>query len=274
MPVQSVTSIDDARLRWYRGVADPALLREGGRFVAEGRAVVARLLRQSQWRVESLLVTPPALAALGPEIEPQLDRLPVFVTTRDILVALAGYNIHRGCLAIGERRPLPALDALVPPAHEPVCLLGLESLADPDNVGACFRNGAAFGVDAVVLDAASADPLYRKAIRTSMGAVLQVPFARVGSWADAVPALRQRGISVVGLTPHADAEEVTAAEGDPHAARRRVLLVGSEGHGLRPETLAACDRRVRIAMAPGVDSLNVATAAAIALHAFRGRQRM
>jgi tRNA G18 (ribose-2'-O)-methylase SpoU len=234
--------------------------------VAEGRTVVARLLADRRWEVESVLVSPAAREALAADLAVRDHDTAVFVMAPEQLVALAGYNIHRGCLAIGKRRDVVPLEAFLPPAPEPVRLLGLEALANADNVGACFRNAVAFGVEGVVLDARCADPLYRKAIRTSMAATLQVPHTRVTRWPDVIPALRASGLIVLGLTPRADATDVTSLDRGLAAAPRLLLLAGSEGHGLDPGTLEACDRRVRIAMSAGVDSLNVATAVAIALH--------
>jgi len=257
----------DPRLAWYRGVADPELLRSGGRFVAEGRSVVARLLSDPRWTVESVLVTPAALAWLRTAVGERLDRVPVFVVSLDELRGLTGYNIHRGCLAVGLRpAPLP-LEAVLPPAGERAMALGLEGLANPDNVGACFRNAAAFGVRAVVADDRCTDPFYRKAIRTSMAAVFQVPFARVPAWPATLAALRREGWTSVALVTDERAPDLRGAVPRLREAGRVLLLVGAEGTGLDPATVAEADAAVRIPMAPGVDSLNVATAAAIALYA-------
>jgi tRNA G18 (ribose-2'-O)-methylase SpoU len=269
VPIVEVQSTDDARVSWYRGVSDPALLHGGGRFVAEGRAVVRRLLESRRWEIESLLLSPAALRALEPCLK-ERPELTVFVTPVDGLVALAGYNIHRGALAIARRSAAATVESLIGRAPASTWLLGLEGLAGADNVGACFRNAAAFGLDGVMLDRACADPLYRKAIRTSMAATLCLPFARVPAWPDEVPALRAAGFDVIGLTPAADAEDIASIAG-ARGGGRVLLLVGNEGTGLAPATLAACTRLARIPLAPGVDSLNVATAAAIALYAFGRR---
>lgn len=274
MPFVPVAEPGDPRLAWYRGVADPDVLRQGGRFVAEGRRVVERLLTSRRWGVESILVTPAAAAALEPVLAPHLESLPVFVADPDRLVSLAGYHIHRGCLAIGVRGPGLREEDLVPAPDQPAWLLGLEGLADADNVGACFRLAAAFGVSGVLLDAACTDPLYRKAIRTSMGFALQVPFARTTSWAGPFERVRAGGGVVVALTPSPEADDLAAVAREGAAPGRLLLMVGREGDGLDADTLARCDRRVRIAMAPGVDSLNVAAATAIALHALGGVQRL
>jgi tRNA G18 (ribose-2'-O)-methylase SpoU len=145
--------------------------------------------------------------------------------------------------------------------------LGLEGLADPDNVGSCFRNAAAFGVGVVLLDERCADPLYRKAIRTSMAATLQVPFARAVGWDDVLDECRSAGRVVVGLTPSPGAQDLASFARDRAATEPMLLLAGSEGRGLDEATMSQCDRLVRIPIAPEVDSLNVATAAGIALHA-------
>lgn len=265
MPTEHVASVDDPRLAWYRGVADPILLREGGRFVAEGRAVVARLL-VSRWDVESVLVSPAAHAALATVLESR-PAVPIFVAPLDVLTSVAGYNIHRGCLAIAWRKPpLSPADVMRSAAGQRIWL-ALEQLADPDNVGSCFRNAAAFGVGAVLLDERCADPLYRKAIRTSMAATLLVPFARAVGWDDALNECRVARRVVVGLTPSSDAQDLAAFARDRAATQPVLLLAGSEDRGLDAGTMRRCDRLVRIPIAREVDSLNVATAVGIALHA-------
>jgi tRNA G18 (ribose-2'-O)-methylase SpoU len=167
-------------------------------------------------------------------------------------------------LAVGERPELPSVVDLVARATR---LLVLEAVNDHENIGALFRNAAAFGVDGVILDPTTADPLYRRATRVSLGHVLRVPFARVadGGWPDALDDVRAAGFTVLALTPAADADAVGLVASDPPPAV--ALLVGAEGPGLTAAAMAAADRRVRIPMATGVDSVNVATAAAIALAA-------
>ena len=147
-------------------------------------------------------------------------------------------------------------------------MLALEGVGNPDNVGGLFRVAAAFGVDGLLLDPTTADPYYRKAVRTSMGAVLRLPFARAASWPDAVQRCRAARIRVIALTPDPDAADVRAASRE--AGERVMLMVGAEGPGLAPDTLAAADVRVRIPIDPQVDSLNVIVAAGIALSYFSG----
>jgi tRNA G18 (ribose-2'-O)-methylase SpoU len=249
----------------YRLVADPRALARAGLFVAEGRLVVERLLQDTRLRVQSVLVTPAAAAAMAPVLARRPDVAVHIRATKEVR-GITGYDFHRGCLALAHR-PEPAIDVSDVAAAPRV--LAIEGVGDPDNIGGLFRTALALGVDAVVVDAASADPLYRKAVRTSMAATLRVPFVRVAAWYDMLSALRAAGTRVVALTPHPDAvalEAVAVAEGD-----RLLIAVGSEGTGLEAATLASADLRVRIPVDPRADSLNVVAAAAVALYALRRR---
>jgi tRNA G18 (ribose-2'-O)-methylase SpoU len=275
MPIHHIPDLSDPRVALFRDVTDPELMRRHGLFVAEGRLVVERLLRSRRFVTRAVLLTETVLAALREEIEAvdaigTFDTLEVFVTPPGSMELVGGFNFHRGCVALGERpAPPPTLADLALDAPGPRLLLALQSLANADNVGSIFRNAAAFGVHAVVLDRRSCDPLYRKATRTSMGTTLTVPFAIAEDWHAALDTLREAGYLLVALTPAADAIDIAdAAHGRELAERRIALLVGSEGAGLDDETLARADFRVAIRMAPGVDSLNVATATGIALHRF------
>ena len=274
---ESIEHASDPRLDPYRLVGDHAALEREGLFVAEGRLVVERLLNDGRFGVHSVLVTPPALAALTPALDRRPD-VGVSVCDPALLREITGFDFHRGCLALAfrpespsqssrddQRTPAPTdVSVLFPDA---VRVLALEGVSNPDNVGGLFRAALAFGVDAVILDRATADPLYRKAIRTSMAATLRVPFARLDPWTDGLASLRASGLRVVALTPHSAAVPL-----DDYAARRGeriALVVGSEGFGMSPESMALADARVRIPIDPRADSLNVVTAAAIALHALR-----
>lgn len=270
MPIHRISALDDPRVAVFRDVTDPELMRRHGVFVAEGRLVVERLLQSRRFRTRAVLSTETVLPALLPALREAIDTesVQMFVTPPGSMELVGGFNFHRGCLALGERPAPPiALADLALDAPGPRLVLGLESLANADNVGAIFRNAAAFGVHAVVLDARSCDPLYRKATRTSMGATLTVPFAIADEWRDALDTLRRAGYLLVALTPSAGAIDIADAASAPELAGRRLaLLVGSEGAGLDDQTLARADLRVAIKMAAGVDSLNVATATGIALH--------
>jgi tRNA G18 (ribose-2'-O)-methylase SpoU len=267
VPVIAVDAATDERLSGYRAVSDPALARGRGLFVAEGRRVVERLLHSPTLQVESVLVTAPAYAALqasGVALAARPD-VTVYVASQDVMNEVAGFHIHRGCLALAVRPALPPWETL---AGRGRTLVVLERLGDADNVGSTFRSAAAFGVDAVLLGPGCADPLYRKAIRTSMGAALSIRFAYVDTpaqpWPMGLQTLRDGGWHVVGLTPRADCPPLweTAVAG----ADRLALVFGHEGDGLSPQALRRCTSLARIPMAPGVDSLNVGVSVGVALY--------
>jgi tRNA G18 (ribose-2'-O)-methylase SpoU len=265
------TDDSDARLADYRGVANPDIAAGNGTFIAEGRLVVRRLLGSNTFATRSVLVTQPAMSALADVLARRPD-VPVFLVNQQAMNTIAGFNIHRGCLAIGQR-PAPiswreiAGQIPNPKSQIPNTLVCLERVANPDNVGGVFRSASAFEAAGVLLDPATTDPLYRKAIRTSMGAVLQLPFARAEPWPGALTELRSRGFAVIAMTPAEGArpleEAITALAGRPAA-----IVLGHEGDGLSPEAAAACELQARIPISSAVDSLNVATAAAIALYEF------
>jgi len=267
MPVTRIHDLSDPRLADYRQVPDPELLRRGEIFVAEGRQVVRVLLAQSAYRTRSLLATETAFRSLADVIDARTAAdLDVYLVDQGSIERVTGFNIHRGCLAIGERPPRTGLTDLLSAPPYACRLVVLDRIGNADNVGGIFRNAAAFGAEGVVLGEGCCDPLYRKAVRVSMGAALRVPFA----WAQlpgALGALKGAGFTVVALTPRPGAEDISrfAAQAPPRIA----LVVGSEGEGLSGEVLEHADVCVGIAMVPGVDSLNVATAAGIALHRLR-----
>jgi tRNA G18 (ribose-2'-O)-methylase SpoU len=252
----------DPRIALYRGVRDPELLRDHGVFIAEGRLVVQRLLEQSSLKARSVLVT----RAASQQLEAALARTacPVFLAEPALVADLAGFNVHRGCLAIGERPPRRDIDSLVSSAGA-APLVVLERVGNPDNVGGVFRNAAALGAAAVLLSPGCADPLYRKTIRTSMGAALTLPFAAFESWPSGLESLRG-GRTIVALTTSPDAAPI---EGVAERMEGPVaLLLGHEGHGLSAEARRHAHQWARIPMALGADSLNVSSATAIALYVF------
>ena len=250
-------------------LTDPVLRRSweprAGVFIAEGRLVVERLLR-SRYPVRSVLVTEHGLAALGGVLEG--TDVTVLLVPAQLARATTGYEVHRGVLAAARRRELPPLDEVLTGAR---VILVLEDLTDQANLGALFRNAAALGSDAVLLSPRCCDPLYRRSVRVSMGAVLTVPFTYVAPWPGGLARLREMGFTTAALTPAPDAEPVdgVAVELADDPAARVALVLGSEGPGLSEGALSASTRRVRIRMEPGTDSLNVATAAAVALHCIR-----
>lgn len=254
-----ITDADDPRLGDYRALKERHLNAESGRFVAESERVVRRLL-QSHLTVRSVLATPPRLRALEDVLqEPTFpaDR-PVYVAEQPVMDAIAGFHVHRGCLAIGER---PASRALPAGAR---CIVVLEDLVDVDNLGAIARNAAAFGADALVLSPRCADPFYRKAIRVSLGAVFDLPIVRFQSWPEDLETLRRLGFSLIAAVLSPTATPLPRFQ--PPA--RWALLLGAEGPGLSDGAVLRCHHRVTIPMAAadGVDSLNVGTAAAVMLY--------
>jgi tRNA G18 (ribose-2'-O)-methylase SpoU len=261
-----IASTDDPRLDAFRHVADPAWIRQHGLFVAEGRLVVERLLTLASYEVKAILVNRAAHDALFEPLSSATAS--VLVCEEPTLASITGYNFHRGCVALVARPAPRPLGDVAAAQH----VLGIESVVNPDNIGGLFRTAAAFGVGAILLNGTSADPLYRKAVRTSMGASLRLPFVRSDEWQHALDWCREQGFTIVALTPSPAAEPLRmfATRIDP--ARRLLVLVGSEGSGLEPGSLASADARVRIPIQDTVDSLNVVVAAAIALERLIGER--
>lgn len=267
MQLHPVESLEDPRLADYRNVRDPELLRQRGLFMCEGRLGVRRLLAAGRFRPSSVFVTWTALDALC-DAWPKLPRdTPVYLGSQALLNRVVGYNLHRGCLAAVERgaplEPQAVLDACE--AGRPLLLL--EEVTNPDNVGGIFRSAEAFAAGGVWLTCGCADPLYRKATRVSMGGTLAVPFARIDAAESACGRLREAGRVVVALTPDPRADPIERVS-RRLAGRPVALALGAEDGGLSRAALAAVDAPCRIPMAEGIDSLNVATAAGIALHRF------
>ncbi len=257
----ALQSDDDPLIADYRAVREADLVRGRGLFVAEGRLVVGRLIRDGRCAIRSLLLAPAARTALDPDLQYLREDVPVFLAAADVLRRIAGFDVHRGCLALAERPPQPDPDALLASASRVVVL---ESVGNADNVGGVFRNAAAFGADAVLLSPACCDPLYRKAIRTSMAAAIRVPFSRMMPWPESLALLGRHGFMTVALSPAASLTLEAFCEAP--ATGRVALLLGTEGTGLSPAASQAADVRVRIPIRPDVDSLNLAVAAGIALY--------
>lgn len=266
MIVRRIDALDIPELADYTRLTDVALRRvrepEEGLYLAESPKVIERALRAGH-RPRSVLL----LEEWLPGIEPLLSAhpgTPVYVGEPAQLEALTGFHMHRGALA-SMHRPEPLDPAALLRASRRVVVL--EDLADHTNVGAVFRSVAALGADAVLLSPACADPLYRRAVRVSMGAVLQVPWARLPDWREAGPLFRELGYELTAFALREDAEDLASFV--DHVPERLALLFGSEGPGLSRRALASSARSVVIPMEHGVDSLNVATAAALALWAVR-----
>jgi tRNA G18 (ribose-2'-O)-methylase SpoU len=267
MTVERIECAHDRRAAAYRELSDAELLRTRGLFVAEGRLIVRRILDDARYVVESLLLNDAALRDLETALA-RLDRsVPALVCRNADFAQLTGFNLHRGCLALVHRPPPTSLTSLIESTHRGVILDGI---TNADNVGGVFRNAAAFDADGVLLSPTTCDPFYRKAIRTSMGAVLQVPFARAaaGEWPGVIDTLHAAGFVVVALTPREPSESLDAFSMRTHP-ERLALVIGAEGAGLTPAIEVAADHRVRIPISRRVDSLNLAVAAGIALSRLR-----
>ncbi|GAA3239454.1 RNA methyltransferase [Actinocorallia longicatena] len=266
-----ITDPADPRLADYTSLTDGQLRRsleaEEGLFIAEGAKVIRRAVETGH-PTRSLMMTPKWLPSLS-DLLPSLDA-PVYLVTDTLAEHLTGFAVHRGALASMTRKPLPTLPALLTPA--PHRLLVLEDLTNVTNVGAIFRCAAALGIEAIVLSPGCADPLYRRSVKVSMGAVFAVPYARMDDWHTGLKVLRDAGFRLLALTPAQDAvslDEATMGE-------RVALLLGSEGDGLSSQWIDESDQAVMIPMSPGameagVDSLNVVAAAAIACHSLVSR---
>lgn len=260
---------DDPRVRDYVDLADPDVRRrlesDGGFFIAESPLVVRRLL-ESDRTVRSILVTPAQYAALADVLDadrPHADGspsdtsdTPVYVASEAVLRRVVGFNLHRGAVAAADRWPLPTVEAVLRDARR---VAVLEKVNDHENLGVLFRSAAALGIDAVLLDPECSDPLYRRCVRVSIGHVLRLPWTRLAAIEDVTRA----GLTTFALTPAPDA----VAIGSVRWPERAALLFGAEGPGLSEAWRRVADERVRIPMQPGADSLNVATAAAVAFYA-------
>ena len=258
-----VTDPGDPRLRDYVGLTDVQLRtrREPaeGLFVAEGEKVIRRAVAAG-YPMRSMLLSEkwwPVMADLAAEVD-----APVLLGSTELLEQVTGFPVHRGALAAMARLPLPPAAELVRTAQR---VAVLEDVVDHANVGSAFRAAAALGIDAVLVSPRCADPLYRRSVKVSMGAVFAVPWGRLDPWPGGLRTLAEAGFTLLALTPAEDAVDLDAL---PAGAKERcALLLGSEGPGLTPAALAAADLAVRIPMSAGVDSLNVAAAAAVAFYA-------
>lgn len=271
-----LTDPADERLADYVSLTDVALRSKHepakGLYIAESSTVLRRAIDAGH-RPRSVLVSPRWL----PDLEEMLaglpddgTRVPVYVAEPDVLEAITGFHVHRGALAAMHRPVLPSVEDVLRGARDGSGarrVAVLEDIVDHTNVGAAFRSAAALGVDAVLVTPRCADPLYRRSVRVSMGTVFQVPWTRIDEWPAGMETLRDAGFVTAALALSDDSISLDALERD--LPERLALILGAEGHGLKATTVAAADLTVRIPMAGGVDSLNVAAAAAVAFWATR-----
>lgn len=251
---------DDPRIAAYRGIRERDLVGRQGRFVAEGKVVLNVLFASRRFAVESVLLLENRLDGMAATLLRLPEDIPVYIADGRVMDTVAGFHVHRGVLAIGRRGTEEDFETLATRLPDKALALALVGISNHDNMGGIFRNAAAFGADAVLLDDTCCDPLYRKAIRVSVGATLKVPFARAPGAQAMVTVLDRRGFDLLALTPRGDSDLAGCSR-----KGRTALFLGSEGTGLPPALLAHLPT-VRIAMAGDFDSLNVAAASAVALH--------
>lgn len=271
MPIL-ITDASDPRLEDYVSLTDVALRRraepERGLYIAESEKVIRRALVAGH-RPRSFLMAERWLTDLADVVaDAESHDVPVFVGEHDVIERLTGFHLHRGALASMQRPGLPEVASLVADARR---IVVLEDIVDHTNVGAIFRSAAALGVDAVLVTPRCADPLYRRSIRVSMGTVFQVPWTRIDPWPSGMAVLQSHGFTVAALALSDDAVALDVLEAAPPT--KVAVVLGAEGDGLGGTTVAAADVVVRIPMAGGVDSLNVAAASAVAMWALRVRDR-
>ncbi len=258
-PIVLIEDPEDPRIEGYRDVRERDLVGRGGLFVAEGQVVLEKLVRTGRHPLRSVLVAQKRAAALSALLGQLPQGVAIYAAGQAVMDAIVGFHIHRGILALGERRALePA--TLLGDLPDRAVVVALSGIGNHDNLGGIFRNAAAFGADAVLLDADCCDPLYRKAIRVSVGAAVTMPYAQLPRGADMVEVLEAAGLEVVSLSPQGVFELAAV-----RPAARTAVLFGAEGPGLPAEVLARTTT-VRIPMANGFDSLNVATTSGIVLH--------
>ena len=255
-----ISDLHDPRLEAYRNIKERDLAGRAGLFVAEGKVVVEKLTDSDLHHPLSLLIAGKRVDALQHVISRLADDVPVYVAAQHVIDAIAGFPLHRGILAIGRRSEVPTADDLLSVYGERATVLVLTGIANHDNMGGIFRNAAAFGVNAVLLDSDCCDPLYRKAIRVSVGATLLVPFAQMVRQQDAVDLLERHAFDPVALSP---AGKCLLTDWRP--GPRTAVLLGAEGPGLLADYIQRT-HSIQIAMSAGFDSLNVATTSGIVLH--------
>ncbi|PYB73201.1 MULTISPECIES: TrmH family RNA methyltransferase [Rhizobium] len=260
-----ITDPADPRIAEFTDIRERDLTGRQGQFIAEGTVVLSMLAKAhaagGDVVAEKLLILKNRLAGLSELLALFPDDIPVYVAEAPVLDAIAGFHLHRGVLALGRRLPPPDLVERIAALSEDALVLVGCGISNHDNIGSLFRNAAGFTADAVLLDETCCDPLYRKALRVSVGSVLTMPYSRQGSADGVLGALAASGFEIWALSPSGEVEIGAIAP-----SRRVALVMGTEGEGL-PKAILESFRSARIAQAPGLDSLNVGTASGIALYA-------
>jgi tRNA G18 (ribose-2'-O)-methylase SpoU len=269
--LREIKSLEDPALAPYRSMRRSATHEALGIFIAEGNKVVQRLLADTRFGVVSVLLTPEHAAEYTALLDARPEYIEVFVADRKLLEQIIGFVFAQGVLAIGKIPPPPALEAVLANSPRPLLLGAIDALANSENVGSIIRTCAAFGVHTLIVGETCASPWLRRSVRASMGNIFQLPIIEAASLTHTLRGLRDAGVHVVAAHPHVDGRTLTQARFTGDCC----IVMGSEGTGIRPEVLAACDEAVAIRMPPTVDSLNVTIATSVFLYeACRQRGRM
>jgi tRNA G18 (ribose-2'-O)-methylase SpoU len=268
--LQKIESFDLPELQPYRTMRRQHEHREQGIFVAEGEKVVRRLL-ESKFSVVSVLLPEKWLRELGPLLQARPEQIQVFVAEKALLETLTGFSMYQGLLAVGKIPVMPTLAEVVARSSQPRLLAATDGLSSAENLGALVRNCAAFSAQALIVGETCSSPFLRRAVRSSMGSIFQMPIVETASLVQALRDLRERGIRCIAAHPHVSGRTLSQAS----FAGDCCVVFGSEGYGISPAVLAACDEAAAIPMPETVDSLNVGSAAAVFLYeANRQRSRM
>ena len=268
--VQKIESFDLPELQPYRTMRRQREQRQQGIFVAEGEKVVRRLL-ESKLTVVSALLPEKWLRELEPLLQARPEEVSVFVAEKGLLETLTGFSMYQGLLAVGKVPPPVSLDEILARSARPRLLVAADGLSNAENLGALVRNSAAFGVQALLVGETCCSPFLRRAVRSSMGAIFQLPILETASLAGVLRELREKGIRCIAADAHAESRILSQA----NFAEDCCIVFGSEGYGLSSAVLAACDEAVAVPMPPTVDSLNVGSAAAVFLYeASRQRRKV
>ena len=262
LDITTISDVDDPRLAPYRDIRERDLVGREHHFIAEGKVVLSVLLRSNRFQAQSLLVAAAKLLGLMPVLEATKPTCPIYCVPQKIMDDIAGFNVHRGILGIGERISTPTLDEFLASLPEKALVPVLCGISNHDNMGSIFRNAAAFAADGIIIDKTSCDPLYRKAIRVSVGAALKVPYTQGEDIKRILDALEKADFRIYSLSPSAPNYLK-----DAEVAKRTALVFGTEGEGL-PDFVLKDTETLRIPIAYDFDSLNVATATGLALEHF------
>lgn len=259
--VQRIDSLDLPEVAPYKAMRGQLQQREEGIFVAESDKVVRRLL-ESDFVIVSLLLPEKWYHRFKPLLDKRAEDIVVYLLEKPELEKLTGFTFFQGVLGVGKVPPPPSMESLLGNSPRPRLLIGLQGISNAENLGCIVRNGAALGVHGLLVDRTSSSPYLRRAVRGSMGTIFRVPAIEKLNLVQTVPHLQKQGIRCIAAHPHADGRTLYETDFTSDCC----IIFGSEGHGISPELLAVCDEAAAIPMTPGVDSLNVGSAAAVFLY--------